>query len=82
MTLHDRLNELKAKYDAMTPPDKKEIMHRATEELERSGLREKALKAGDRVPDFSLVDALGETVRLGSLLHKGPVVLSFFRGQW
>ncbi len=82
MTLKDRINALKAKYDAITPKTKQEVMHRATEELEKSGLKDKAPKVGDRAPDFSLRDAEGALISLSSLLEHGPVVLSFFRGGW
>lgn len=82
MTLKDSLNALKAKYDAAIPRDKQEVMHRATEELEESGLMDKTPKVGDRAPDFSLKDSNGALVSLSSLLEHGPVVLSFFRGEW
>ena len=57
-------------------------MHRATEELEKSGLKDKAPKVGDRAPDFSLKDAEGALISLSSLLEHDPAVLSFFRGGW
>ncbi len=82
MSLKDRINALKAKYDATTPREKQEVMHRATEELEKSGLKDKAPKVGDRAPYFSLKDADGALISLGPLLEHGPVVLSFFRGGW
>ena len=82
MTLKERINALKAKSEAKIPAEKQVVMHRATEELEKSGLIERAPKVGDRAPDFSLKDANGAFVSLGSLLERGPVVLSFFRGEW
>lgn len=82
MTLQDKLNALKAKYDSIIPREKQEIMHRATVELEKSGIEDKASKVGSRAPDFSLKDSEGATVTLSSLLKQGPVVLSFFRGGW
>jgi hypothetical protein len=82
MTLQEELNALKARSEARIPEEKRAIMHRATEELEKSGLKEKVLKVGDRAPDFSLKDTQGSLVSLGSLLERGPVVLSFYRGGW
>ena len=37
-----------------------------------------ALRAGDLVPDFELTDQHGETLSLGDLLTRGPVVLFFY----
>ncbi|MGC8491359.1 MAG: hypothetical protein ACP5SH_06450 [Syntrophobacteraceae bacterium] len=82
MTLKENIDALKAKSAASIPREKQEVMHRAIEELERSGLVEKAPKAGDRAPDFSLKEANGALVSLDTLLEEGPVVLSFFRGGW
>ncbi len=55
---------------------------KAMEDLIKSGLAEKALKEGAKVPDFTLPDAKGKPVSLSSLLAKGPVVLAFYRGGW
>ncbi len=82
MTLQEELNALKARSEARIPEEKRAIMHQATEELEKSGLKEKVLKVGDRAPDFSLKDTQDSLVSLGSLLERGPVVLSFYRGGW
>jgi hypothetical protein len=82
MPLKENIDALKAKFAASIPWEKQEVMHRAIEELEKSGLVDKAPKAGDRAPDFSLKEANGTLVSLDSLLDEGPVVLSFFRGGW
>jgi peroxiredoxin len=41
-----------------------------------------ALRAGARVPPFTLRDTLGRRVSLINLLSRGPVVLHFARGRW
>lgn len=64
------------------PADKLKIMDAATDELVRSALRDTALRAGDRVQDFILMDAHGSPVRLQQLLSNGPVVVAFYRGGW
>jgi peroxiredoxin len=51
-------------------------------QLVTSGAAENALKEGARAPDFTLPDARGNAVRLSHLLMQGPVVISFYRGQW
>lgn len=40
------------------------------------------LSVGDEAPDFELPDAAGRPVRLSDVLRNGPVVLSFYRGEW
>jgi peroxiredoxin len=54
----------------------------ANRRLAQSGLLAHALRAGQRAPDFALPDATARTVTLESLLARGPVVASFYRGAW
>jgi len=42
----------------------------------------RALKVGDACPDVSLPSAEGRFVRIRDLLARGPLVISFYRGQW
>lgn len=67
---------------APAPANPKAVMQRATDDLIRSGLAEKALQTGAKALDFTLPDAQGHPVTLSKLLAKGPVVLTFYRGGW
>ncbi len=40
------------------------------------------LKVGDHAPSIVLGNAKGETVDVGVLLKKGPVIVTFYRGGW
>lgn len=40
------------------------------------------LDVGEAFPDFVLPSAEGRLVALSAVLERGPVVLSFFRGEW
>lgn len=82
MSLTDQLTELKTKGMARVPEPVRQTMQDAMAELLRSGIAEKALKAGDTVPDFELPNHRGGTVRLSDLLASGPLVISFYRGGW
>ncbi|HAA14369.1 MAG TPA: alkyl hydroperoxide reductase [Cytophagales bacterium] len=42
----------------------------------------KGLGLGEKAPDFILPDENGNPYQLSRLLKHGPVVLSFFRGDW
>ena len=51
-------------------------------DLERSHVA-KAPDIGDAAPDFTLRGAAdGRAYSLSEALRSGPVVLSFYRGQW
>ncbi|AQS87971.1 alkyl hydroperoxide reductase [Neoasaia chiangmaiensis NBRC 101099] len=87
MSLQAKLDAFKADFEAGKPPYNVphaviEVMHRATAELIAAGAAEKALKAGDRAPGFTLNDPEGNPVSSADLLAKGPLVVSFYRGVW
>lgn len=41
-----------------------------------------AIKIGQKAPGFELPNAEGKSIVLKSLLEKGPVVITFYRGNW
>jgi peroxiredoxin len=87
MTLQDRLDAFKADFEAGKPPynisrDVVETMHRASAELIASGQAERARKAGDLAPEFTLSDQDGRPVSSTALLAQGPLVVTFYRGVW
>jgi peroxiredoxin len=47
-----------------------------------SGIADRALKAGDAAPVFSLKDPAAGTVNSAALLAQGPLGVSFYRGYW
>jgi hypothetical protein len=85
--LQERLDEFKRSFDSGGPPynaphEAIETMHRATAELKASGIEDRALKAGDRAPSFTLFNQNHIEVSSAELLRRGPLVVSFFRGHW
>jgi peroxiredoxin len=50
--------------------------------LQRAGSAEGCLKIGDAFPPFLLPEAEGALVASDQLLAQGPLVVSFFRGDW
>jgi peroxiredoxin len=87
MALQDRLDTFKADFVSgrwLRQPSKEvlDTMHRATDELIRSGQAQRAKKAGDTAPVFTLNDPDGKPVSSRELLAQGPLVISFYRGVW
>jgi hypothetical protein len=82
MKLQEKLDALRKSFEKQVPPEALEIMHRATDDLRNSGIMDRAVKVGDKAPDFTLRNTGGREVSLSQLLSKGPVVLGFYRGRW
>ncbi len=81
-TLNTRLAALRTDKDAKRNPAWTAIMDGATKDLRASGILDGVLSVGDSAPMFARPDVHGKTLRLRSILHRGPVVMSFFRGRW
>jgi hypothetical protein len=82
MSLQEKLDARRAGAKGRFSVAQLAIMRRATEDLRTSGIVERALKAGDRAPEWKLPDGRGNAVRSHELLKSGPLVLTFFRGVW
>ncbi len=83
MSLQAKLDAFKADFETnKAPPHVVAAFHKGTTELIATGQAERALKAGDRAPTFTLVDSDGESVSSADLISKGPLVVTFYRGVW
>jgi peroxiredoxin/YHS domain-containing protein len=80
--LQKQLEELRKKLEESAPADRLKVYNEGIEKVAASGVIESALKVGASAPDFTLKDAKGASVTLGSLLKSGPVVLTWYRGGW
>jgi len=82
MTLQDQLDAFKADFKTKAPAEAIDAFERSTQELIESGQAERALKAGDTAPEFTLTDPNGNPVSSKELLAEGPLVVTFYRGVW
>jgi len=82
VSLQERLNAYKAEFQSKLPPEKLAVMHRATEDLQRSGILDRVIKVGQAIPEFVLPNQRGEKVNSAELCSRGPLVLTFYRGVW
>lgn len=87
MHLQEKLDAFRTNFEAGGPPYNApawihEPMHRGTAELIASAAAEKARKAGDKAPAFTLADPEGNPVSSAALLEKGPLIVTFYRGVW
>ena len=82
MSLQQKLDARKKETETSAPKEALEVMHRATEDLAKSGIMGRIVKKGDKAPDFMLNDENGNAVNLKERLSRGLVVLGFYRGRW
>lgn len=82
MSLKEELTALRLRAESRRPADVVEKMHRAVDELRRSGALERILRIGDKAAQFALPNASEQAVDSKALLAKGPLVITFYRGRW
>lgn len=82
MSLEEKLAEIRKAGADKIPPDALEKAGRATQELRESGIMEKALNVGDKMPSFTLPNTKDETISSDDLLRQGNLVVTFYRGVW
>jgi peroxiredoxin len=76
------LEEFKREMASKAPAERLKAYEEGVELVKKSGAVERALKVGDKAPDFVLPNATGKPVELSGLLKHGPVVVTWYRGAW
>lgn len=82
MNLKQQLSKERDHWAAQIPADKSALLVGDLERLRRSELPDRALRQGERAPNFRLPNATGALIELDTLRTQGPVVILFYRGQW
>jgi len=80
--LAGELNEFKESWNVKAGEALVNTFENGIEELNTSGMVNRALKVGDKAPEFELKNALKKPVKLSALLKNGPVVITWYRGGW
>jgi peroxiredoxin len=81
-SMQEELNEIMEAFYAMVSDEDILEYQRFVESIQKKKVAEDAIHPISRAPDFELKDQDGDTVRLSTLVEKGPVVLVFYRGKW
>lgn len=78
--------DLQATFDyfhtGAAPKEVSRTILKVTEDFKATYDPSKATQVGQKLPSFTLPDALGNEVSSSSLLAKGPLLISFYRGEW
>lgn len=81
MTLQKKLDGMVAASADRIPAPVREIMHHETQGLIDAGLADAAPSVGSQAPALQLVGE-GGPFELSKAVADGPVVLTWFRGNW
>jgi len=76
------IDDYNAQKVEQVPGDILEAMARGTAEVKASGIENRALGVGARMPDFELPNQHGVRRRFSDYLKESPVVLNIYRGGW
>jgi hypothetical protein len=82
MSLAEILDRARTAAESKRPPEVVAQMHRAVAELRASGAPDRILKVGEPMPAFRLPNQDGRDIDSASLLARGPLVVTFYRGKW
>jgi hypothetical protein len=82
MSLAQKLAEIRDMAKERFPEEVRETIGRANEALRNSNILDSAIKAGDRLPSFTLTNRNAQQVFSEELLKQGNLVLTLYRGNW
>lgn len=81
-TLSAQLEEFLAGWMQRVPAERRAVMERHIAHLSDVGLGKLAKQVGERAPQITLPGGDGKPFDVATLLAKGPVIVTFYRGGW
>lgn len=80
-TLAEQLTQVTLQLDS-APKEVKETILSAKAGIVQSFDPKTTIQPGAKLPEFTLPDATGHEVSSSALLSKGPLLITFYRGEW
>jgi peroxiredoxin len=81
-TLSEQLEDFLAGWMQRVPAERRAVMERHIAHLSDVGLGRLAKQVGEQAPQITLPGVDGKPFDVSTLLAKGPVVVTFYRGGW
>jgi len=79
--IQPQLDASRDKFSTAFPDEFKIPIGAALSDLSKFG-HSTAIKVGDKLPEFTLPDAIEKEQSSAELLSRGPLVIAFYRGEW
>jgi peroxiredoxin len=81
-TLASQLTDITKRLESQGTAEIKDIILTAKAGIEQSFDPTQAIQPGAKLPQFALPDATGKVVPSSELLSQGPLLMTFYRGEW
>lgn len=82
MSLADQISIVLTDFGATAPDEIKRPINSANEYIQKNFQHEKSIQVGAKLPEFNLRNAVNTDVSSNELLFQGPLLISFYRGEW
>ncbi|MCJ1403499.1 hypothetical protein MMC11_006722 [Xylographa trunciseda] len=82
MSLSSELSAVYERFQKNAAPAAVDAIAAAISNFRASFDATSTIQVGDQLPEFHLSDALGQQVHSAELLAQGPLLISFYRGEW
>ncbi len=80
--LNHKIRETVQKFREALPKELSALIEQGAGEISALDIIERARKAGNKAPNFTLKNQTGQSRSLNSYLTDGPLVVTFYRGAW
>lgn len=82
MNLQKLLEKRRKTEQENLPPQYLKVLKTSIKDLLRSGIQNKVIKPGSKLPDIELKNQNGQIIKTSDLLSEGPLIITFYRGFW
>jgi peroxiredoxin len=82
MALATQLNEVLDNFGKNAPESVVKAIAKSRSDFASEFKPEDAIQVGQTLPSFDLPNAVGEQIKSTDLLSKGPLLITFYRGEW
>lgn len=81
-TLAKNIEQLNQDLVSQLPQEILEAFGRSIEDLKTKNMEKNSIQIGERIPAFSLPNALGKMINSDEVLKNNKMILAFYRGSW
>lgn len=81
-TLAMEIEQLNCELSSQLPKEMLDAFVHSIEDLKTKNIGQNSIQIGDKIPEFSIPNAVGKKVDSQEILKNGKIILAFYRGSW